>query len=950
MTVSRPRWLQSIFTFQPGEGRRVALMILYSAAAIGGVLTIGESAAESLFVSQLPSTDMPFLFVLPAATIIPFLYIYNRLSQRMKTDRLIMASNFLLLAVIGVFRLLLATAAGKSLAVLGGYYLTTELSYTLVILQFWIVAGQVFNVREAKRLFGLIAVGGTLMNILAGLSIAGLAKLIGVDNFLLIVMLALAICAFCVWTVTRSVDRAQLESATPSTQKPAAQRSSFNQDLRSLWHSPLLRAIGSLTILLALLINISAYEFFSSLQIQFSGRTAELAGYLGGFQFLAGLAAIFVQFYLSARIMRRFGVMGALLFFPVGMLLAAGLTLITTGALWAMTLIRAMDPIFRRTINTAALGVLYLPAPADLRDRAREVFEILYALSFGLFGIVALILQSVPGVSPLIYSIPLIILGALWLMVLRSAKPKYQQALVDSLKKRTLDLAGTALNLNDETTVAVLIEALNSPDHLYALHALKLMELEPSVDWSAHVAPLLDHPSSDIRIASLQMLAHTGHVEHAEAIGQLLDSADENMQAAAIEAYCLLSGSQAADRILAYLASSNLSLQSAAIIGLSQHGDEAAQQAAVELIDRWLSSGDLIQRCEAVRLIGVVPNLDRADRLIGLWLDPQREVKLAAINAASRLRNPELVPHLIEALADVRLADTAATALVHYGAALEPEMQRVLSDTSFDRAVRSKIPSVLRRLGTARSAEILIAHLTEPDANVRAAVEIALTSLHSDHPEFSMLPEKVRQAVLAEVRDYYALFVLEQDLMLARSDLLLPDTFQTRRRQMLDRALRLLEMLYPSQKIDRVYAALHSKHSSARASALELLDNVLDNHTKEVLLPMIEAPVARIIELAQRHFKITRHSRSARLAELLNSDDVWLQTCAVYAIGQLAQQDMINAVRQALHADDDVLRESALAASRSLFEPDQYQRALSEQSTDDRFPVTQRYAREQLST
>jgi HEAT repeat protein len=383
-----------------------------------------------------------------------------------------------------------------------------------------------------------------------------------------------------------------------------------------------------------------------------------------------------------------------------------------------------------------------------------------------------------------------------------------------------------------------------------------------------------------------------------------------------------------------------VSIQSAAIAGLSTQGDEAARQSAVDLIDRWLRSDDLIRRCEAVRLIGALPNLDRADRLIDLWIDPQREVKLAAINAASRLHSPELVPHLIEALADVRLADTAVTALVHYGAAIEPEMQRVLADAAFDRAVRSKIPIVLRRLGTPGSAEILIAHLAEPDAVVRAAVEVALASLHSDHRDLPVPQDKLRQAVLAEVRDTYALFVLEQDLLIPRSDLLLPDTFQTRRLQMLNRALRLLEMLYPNQKIDRVYDALHSKHSSTRASALELLDNILDSHIKEVLLPMIEAPAARIIELAQRHFKIVRHSRSARLTELLNSGDVWLQTCAIYQIGQTAEHEMINEVRQALQADDDVLRESALAAGRSIFERDQYVQALHEQSVDDRFPVT----------
>src|SRR5512135_1063853 len=799
MTAARARWLRSTLTFQPGEGRRVAIMILYSAAAIGGVLTLGLAASEALFVAQLPSTDIPFTFILPATAIIPALYLYNRLSRRVRYDRLIITADLLLLAIIGLFRLLLSTAFGKSLAVLGGFYLTIELSYTLVILQFWIVAGRVFDVREAKRLFGLIALGGTVTNILVGLSMRTLANLIGVDNFLIIVMIALAICAACVWRVTRLAITASNEFPVSTAKAAVATPASFNQDQRSLWRLPLLRAIGGLTLLLSLLINIGAYMFRLSLQAAFSGRPSELAGYLGGYEFLAGLAAIVVQFYLTSRIMRRFGVLTALLFFPAGMLAAIGLVLITNGALWTMTLIRAMDPIFRRTINAAALGVLYLPVPADLRDRAREIFEILYSVAFGLFGLLTLWLQTLPAITAMSYTIPLFILGVAWLALLRWTKPRYQQALANSLKKRTLDLVNTTIDLNDETTVHVLIDALKSSDQLYVLHALHLIEAAPNIDWSPGVAPLLDHSSNEVRIAALHYLGRLASLESAaatrvplgvaERVAQLLTASDEAVQAAAIEAYCAITGAQSLERILPYLSSPNLAIQSAAIVGSSQYASTVAREICIEVIDRWLNSQDINRRCEAIRLIGLLPNLDRADRLIDLWNNPQREVKLAVISAAANLRRPEFQPHLIEALADVRVADGAIAALVHYGAAIEPELKRALSDTHIDRAVRAKIPIVLRRLGTLTSVEILIEHLIDPDSKVRAAVELALVWLHTGHPEMAISPEKLRLAVEAEMQDYYTLYVLEQDLNLSQPESPLADTFRMRRWEMLDRAL-----------------------------------------------------------------------------------------------------------------------------------------------------------------
>ena len=48
-------FLQRAFHIQAGEGARVGIMFIYSAAAMGGVLTVGLVVAESLFMSQLPT-------------------------------------------------------------------------------------------------------------------------------------------------------------------------------------------------------------------------------------------------------------------------------------------------------------------------------------------------------------------------------------------------------------------------------------------------------------------------------------------------------------------------------------------------------------------------------------------------------------------------------------------------------------------------------------------------------------------------------------------------------------------------------------------------------------------------------------------------------------------------------------------------------------------------------
>ncbi|MEK7325995.1 MAG: Npt1/Npt2 family nucleotide transporter, partial [Chloroflexota bacterium] len=469
--------------------------------------------SDTLFLSELPASAIPYLLILPAVAIIPVVLLYNRVAARFTLTQIILGSNALLLGGMVLFRILLAAPhnAGKSFPVLAALYLFVEVAYTLAILQFWSLAGQVFNSREAKRLFGPIAAGGTVANIIAGLSLATLVRLIGVENLLWLVVGTLGVCMACAWALSRYT--APAIHAGPATPIAKKHKPSFMQDLKAIWQSPLLVAIGGFTILVSLLINIGGYEFWLFLQINFAGRAAELASYLGAFHFIGGLAGFFVQTYLSARVMSRFGIFAALLFFPIGMGLGAALSLLTGGALWAVATLRIADPVFRRTINSAALNVLYLPTPAKVRERAKELFEGLYAATFGLAGVVLLLLQNVPGWNPLYYSIPLLALAAAWLAMLGWTRRQYTSALADSLKRRVLDLEGTVINISDETTVRVLKDALGHPDELYVLHALQLIAGAPAVNWDADVASLLQHPSPSVRVKAIQHLGRTGNVE-----------------------------------------------------------------------------------------------------------------------------------------------------------------------------------------------------------------------------------------------------------------------------------------------------------------------------------------------------------------------------------------------------------------------------------------------------
>ena len=871
------------------------------------------AVSAALFVSTLPPSAVPYLFILPACAIVPALLVYNRVAARFRLDQMIIGSNSVLLVGVVAFELLLYTPYDKSFAALAALYLFIEIAYTLVILQFWNLASQIFNPREARRLFGVIAAGGTLANVAAGLVLVALVQLLGVENLLWVVAFALLVCIACAYTA-----RQWQHSATAANRPAERGKKHIVRNLRAIGQSPLLIGVAGLTILLSLLINIGAYEFFLSLQSSFAGREAELTAYLGAFESWAGLAAFFVQLYLTGRVMTRYGVFAALLFFPLGTAAGAAAALLTGGALMAMAFIRAADPTLRRTINSAALNVLFLPVPTELRERAKELFEGLYAASFGLVGVAFLLLQRVPGWDYRYYSIPLLVLAAAWVALLGWTRRQYTRALADSLKRRVLDLEGATIDISDETTVRVLAVALQDADELRVVHALQLIAGAPAVNWDAHVAPLLAHPSATVRIMALGHLGRAGNVEHGAAVARLLDAAETDVRAAAIEAFCGIMGPAAGDRVAPFMAEADPRVKGAAVAGLLQHGDSDGARRAVAELNGMLVSGDAPMRQAGARTIGQVRAPELSALLVPLFGDASRAVRLSAIRAAGELRQRALLPELIRALGDKAVAPAAVEALANFGGGIEPHLAVALQDP----ASGAFVVRILAVLRTRPAVDLLLAAFHAEEPAIRGAVYRALAQLRAEGWRFDLPDATVRAAIVGELRGAYATIVLREDLGADGLDLLLADAIGKRLGWALDRTFYLLNLLYPRdlQAIRRARAALQGAPGSTRALAIELLDHLAERQIAELLLPLVEAPIERLLEIARKRFNLERCSLAERLAELARGSDPWLRTCGLFRIGVLKQADASAAVLAALDAADPLIRETALVAWSALID------------------------------
>jgi hypothetical protein len=104
--------LSSFFNIRPGEGKKAAIMFLYSLFMVSGVFVLGRSIGRALFLSALPKEAIAYRFILPPLGVMLVAAGYTRLVRRYTVKQLILGSTGLLIAGLLGFRLLLETPYG----------------------------------------------------------------------------------------------------------------------------------------------------------------------------------------------------------------------------------------------------------------------------------------------------------------------------------------------------------------------------------------------------------------------------------------------------------------------------------------------------------------------------------------------------------------------------------------------------------------------------------------------------------------------------------------------------------------------------------------------------------------------------------------------------------------------------------------------------------------------
>src|SRR5690606_32586619 len=226
---------------------------------------------------------------------------------------------FFALSLVGFWSLLVFAPGAVGARSGQVFYVWFSVFNLFVTMVFWALLADRFSSEQGKRLFALIAVGGTLGAIFGPWLASKLAEPLGTPALLLVAAgflgLAIALAWALVWT------RPDRDASTAVAGSPAAEEAlriggSAWAGFRAVFSSPYLMGIAGYVLTMTV---VATFIYFTRLQMV-AGAESELderTGLLGSIDMWTQVAVLVLQLTLTGQIIRRFGLAVALAALPV---------------------------------------------------------------------------------------------------------------------------------------------------------------------------------------------------------------------------------------------------------------------------------------------------------------------------------------------------------------------------------------------------------------------------------------------------------------------------------------------------------------------------------------------------------------------------------------------------------------------------------------------------------
>ena len=876
------RTLSPLVTFREGEAVTGALMFVYSFLVMTAYNNIKPSAA-SKFIDDLGAGNVPYVMLLAGLTMGFIMNYYSRALGKLPKLWVLPGTQVAIIVLLVAFWFLFKT--GQVWVSAAFFFFGRLLLGIFLISQFWTLANEIYDPRQAKRIFGFIG-GGAMLGGMTGSGLTALlVKRVGTENLILFSAAILGLCFFLILEIQR---RTSPEGGSFRVKGESLGGSEALSMLKSSRHLQLIALVIGFSALGA---NTLENQLYMASEAEVAGKDS-ITSFLAGITFYISLIGFVIQIYFTSRIYSLLGIGFAMAVLPAS-LGGTAILILLYKALWASSVARVTDSALRYSLDKTTRETLFLPLSAELKLKAKGFVDVVADRFIGKgIGSVVLLL-AIQWLKLTWWQLSVLSLGycVLWLVLTRIAKKEYISVFRKSIESMELEPERLTREAGDAATLETLVEELASVDDERVLRSIELLE---QLSKRNLITPLLlYHHSSRVRaraIAAVKGAAPDVVERWVPSLEKSMRDEDPDVRAAAVSVLASVRHQDVRDLMRPWVNNGDPRIAATAAVALSESSNENDRTEARRVLERLAGDGrDAMApaRREAARAIARTTDPRFRELLLPLMHDADPGVAKEAIGSARLLGDSDLlfVPTLVSLMRNRRLKNAARETLVSYGEDAIPALTYFLRDDEEDRWVRRHIPGTLARIPSAASVEALVETLGSDDGFLRYKAVLALERIRRESPNLPIPFAPIERLLLKEAARYYRYLGTSYNLFekggLPR-DAILAQALSEKLSRGIDRMFRLLGLIYDWKDVRAARIAIERGDVRARASAIEFLDNTLSGPLRKMTLPVIEdIPLPEKVRKGNVFLKNRVRGVEETLERLIYDDDPVVATAAI---------------------------------------------------------------------
>lgn len=852
-------WLLKLLNLRPEESERTFWMFAFYTTTSVGILWFEVSVA-ALFLGEYGAESLPLIYAASAVIGVGLGLISDWLQRFLPLRRVIVLIAVLMATPMILFRFSL------SLMLMGGYAvflmrLWLEAIYVLNEVTTSITANQLFNIREIKRTYPLISSGILAADVVSGLSLPILRKLIGLENVILMSCVLLLVGAVILFYLTQAYHQ-----FFPDSPRRRMQETDPGFTTRRL-RGPLQRyaiLVIAFFVMAQVLFLLVDFQYLNQIEFRFlndaslSPEAAEenlnrVADFLALFSAILGFFELLTQWFIASRAIERLGVF-TIAIMPPGLLIAWSVSLFTGfwSLFWGVISLKFVDELLRYTLVASTGPILFQPIPDNLRSRFQYMVRgIAEPISVGLTGIgLWLTITFVPDFRyqswVLLSYIGLF--AAIWFQSVWQLRSGYLKLLVMSAERGQLSLSDVDLR----TFKRAVVEALNRPGtEADKASCIELLSHIDPKNVGEVLAPILPDLAPKLQRQGLEAMLEHPSPTYLPQVRHLVESELQPEVLAVALRYIWLTEPEPDVRQLRPYLNPDVDpvVRGTAASLMLRRGDPREKAEATDTLRRMLTHERERERVMGCRALGEADYLQALRLYIKpLLQDESLRVRCALLEAIAATHLEEFYPSLLRGLRYKSTREAAMQALIRLDNEAIPMLIRLAEDASQPQIVRNTAWSTVGQIGTAEALDVLVSQLTTAWGTNRRSILRILLKLPqeagieavTDNLGRRGVETLIKQEILFMAQIYATLLDLNPEQILSREADLLRRALQDQHTDTVERLFLLMRFLYSSNTIQAAAFNLLSEAQEGVARGLEILDNTLDIPEKQIVLCILD--------------------------------------------------------------------------------------------------------------